>query len=183
MSTQIYFADLTYTNQGISSNSFPFGAALVASYAKKKLGNKITTDLFKYPNDLKNHLENNKPKIVCFTNYSWTFDISNEFSKRIKKKFPDTIIVFGGPNYPNEVYTQKKFLSFCRAIDFYIKGEGEIGFVNLFKNLKKFNFDFNALKKNKLKLGNCHYLSDEELIIGENLSRVEDLNDIPSPYL
>ncbi len=53
MSIQISFADLTYVNQGISSNSFPFGAALVASYAKKKLGNKIQTELFKYPDDLK----------------------------------------------------------------------------------------------------------------------------------
>ena len=38
MSIQISFADLTYVNQGISSNSFPFGAALVASYAKKNWG-------------------------------------------------------------------------------------------------------------------------------------------------
>ena len=53
MSIQISFADLTYVNQGISSNSFPFGAALVASYAKKKLGNKIQTELFKYPDDFK----------------------------------------------------------------------------------------------------------------------------------
>ena len=79
MGIQVSFADLTYTNQGISSNSFPFGSALVASYAKKKLGDKIQTELFKYPEDFKNYLENNKPKIVCFTNYSWTFDISNEF--------------------------------------------------------------------------------------------------------
>tara|TARA_Y100000294_G_scaffold174842_1_gene193687 strand:+ start:1333 stop:3336 length:2004 start_codon:yes stop_codon:yes gene_type:complete len=183
MSIQISFADLTYVNQGISSNSFPFGAALVASYAKKKLGNKIQTELFKYPDDFKNHLENIKPKIVCFTNYSWTFDISNEFSKRIKKKFPNTIIVFGGPNYPNEVYTQKKFLSSYRAIDFYIKGEGEIGFVNLFKNLEKFSFNVESLKKSKTKSGNCHYLFEDEFIAGETLPRIENLDDIPSPYL
>lgn len=183
MSIRIFFADLTYTNQGISSNSFPFGAALVASYAKKKLGNKIQTDLFKYPNDLKNHLEDNKPKIVCFTNYSWTFDISNEFSKRIKKKFPDTIIVFGGPNYPNEIYTQKKFLSSYRSIDFYIKGEGEIAFVNLFQNLEKFDFNIESFKKNKTKSGNCHYLIGNEFIAGVTLPRIENLDDIPSPYL
>ena len=141
---KIAFADLTNTIQGISSNSFPFGAAVVASYAKKKLGDKIDFELFKYPDDFKNFLENQNPKIVCFTNYSWTFDISHEFSKRIKKKFPETIIIFGGPNYPNEVYSQTKFLTSYPAIDFYIKGEGEISFVELFNNLEKFNFNIAA---------------------------------------
>ena len=50
-------------------------------------GDKIEVELFKYPEDFKNYLENNTPKIVCFTNYSWTLDISNEFSKILKKQF------------------------------------------------------------------------------------------------
>ncbi len=183
MKINIAFADLTYTNQGISSNSFPFGAALVASYAKKKLGDKIDYELFKYPDDFKNCLENKNPKIVCFTNYSWTFDISYEFSKRIKKKFPDTIIIFGGPNYPNEVYTQTKFLTSYPDIDFYIKGEGEISFVELFNNLEKFNFNATAFRKSKIKSGNCHYMAGEEFIAGNTLPRISNLDDIPSPYL
>ena len=183
MKTLITFADLTYTKKGTSSNAFPYAGAVVASYAKKKLGDAIETELFKYPEDFKNYLENNNPKIICFTNYSWTLDISHEFAKKIKSKFPDTISVFGGPNYPNETNLQKDFLSSYPAIDFYIKGEGEIGFVNLLENLRDFNFDFRKIKKSKLRLGNCHYLSEEELIVGDNLSRVEDLNDIPSPYL
>ena len=98
MKTLIAFADLTYTEQGISSNAFPYAGAIVGSYAKKKFGNDIEIELFKYPQDFKNYLENNTPGIVCFTNYSWTLDISHEFSKKIKNKFPKTIIVFGGPN-------------------------------------------------------------------------------------
>ena len=183
MNIPIAFADLTYTNQGISSNLFPFGGALVASYAKKKLGEKIKTDLFKYPSDFKNYLENEEIKMVCFTNYSWTFDISYEFSKRIKKKYPKTIIIFGGPNYPNEIFTQKKFLSTYTDIDFYIKGEGEIAFVDLFQKLEKFNFDVNTFKKERTKSGNCHYLYKDEFVAGETLPRIENLDDIPSPYL
>ena len=120
---------------------------------------------------------------MCFTNYSWTLDISHEFAKKIKSKFPKTIAIFGGPNYPNEIDTQKSFLLSYPAIDFYIKGEGELGFVTLFENLKKFNFDAETLKRSKLKIGNCHYIFNNELYIGENLPRVKDLNDIPSPYL
>ena len=48
MTIRITLADLTYTNQGYPSVSFPFGAALVASYAKKILGDKIEYELFKH---------------------------------------------------------------------------------------------------------------------------------------
>ena len=86
MSIRITLADLTYTDQGYPSVSFPFGAALIASYAKKILGDKIECELFKYPEDFKNYVEKKKPKIICFSNYSWTFDLSYQFSKKIKKK-------------------------------------------------------------------------------------------------
>ena len=183
MSIKITLADLTYTNQGYPSVSFPFGAALVASYAKKILGDKIEYELFKYPKDFQNHVEKEKPKIICFTNYSWTFDLSYQYSKIIKSKHPETIVIFGGPNYPNEVSTQTEFLTSYPAIDFYIKGEGELAFVELFKNLENFNFKASDLKEKKIKSGNCHYLFNGEFIEGETLPRIGNLDDIPSPYL
>ena len=51
MKTSIAFAHLTYTDQGISDNAFPYASAIVASYAKKLLHDKIEIELFKYPND------------------------------------------------------------------------------------------------------------------------------------
>jgi len=183
MKTLIAFADLTYTQKGFSSTAFPYAGAIVASYAKKKFGDSISVELFKYPDDFINYLEKNVPNIVCFTNYSWTLDISHEFSKKIKEKFPKAVTVFGGPNYPNELDTQKSFLLDYPAIDFYIKGEGELGFVDLLQNLKNKNFNSELLKKEKTRIGNCHYISDGELIIGDMLPRVQELNDIPSPYL
>ena len=183
MTIRITLADLTYTNQGYPSVSFPFGAALVASYAKKILGDKIEYELFKYPNDFKNYAEKKKPKIICFTNYSWTFDLSYQFSKKIKTKYPDTIVIFGGPHYPNEISTQTAFLKSYPAIDFYIKGEGELGFVELFENLEKCNFSVNEFKKKKIRSGNCHYVIDDEFVEGKTLPRIGNLDDIPSPYL
>ena len=123
MTIRIALSDLTHTSHGYPSVNVPLGAAMVASYAKKKLGDKIDCELFKYPHDLAKYIENKNPKFVCFTNYSWTFDISYQFAKKIKDKNPGTIIVFGGPNYPNEEATQKEFLLAYPAIDFNIKGE------------------------------------------------------------
>ena len=182
MKTQIAFADLTYTEKGMSSNAFPYAVSVVASYTVAKF-NDVETELFKYPEDFKNYLENNTPQIVCFTNYSWTMSISYEFAKKIKEKNPKTIIIFGGPNYPNEVDVQKNFLLTYPVIDFYIKGEGELAFVNLYEKLKKFNFDIKNLKEKKLYIGNCHYMFENELYEGSNLPRVKELDDIPSPFL
>lgn len=177
------FCDLTYVGKGLSSNAFPYAGAIVGSHLKRKFGEEIDVQLFKYPDDFKNYLENNKPKFICFTNYSWTMDLSHEFAKKIKKKFPDVITIFGGPNYPIEIIEQKKFLLSYPAVDFYIKGEGEIGCSNLYEKLKEFNFNVKALKKTKILLGNCHYIEDNELYIGENLPRVINLDETPSPYL
>ena len=183
MTILVAFADLTYTEKGISSNAFPYAGAVVSSYAKKKLKDEIEVELFKYPSDFKNYLESREPKIVCFTNYTWTMEISYQFAKNIKIKYPKAVTIFGGPNYPNETHTQKSFLLSYPAIDFYVKGEGETAFLNLYENLKKYNFDPNILKSQKLNIGNCHYIHNEELFVGETLPRVEELDDIPSPYL
>ncbi|MEM0465175.1 MAG: radical SAM protein [Candidatus Pacearchaeota archaeon] len=183
MKVKIFFADLTHTKQGISSLSFPFGISLVASYAKKELKDKIEFEIFKYPEEFKKYLEKNKPHIVCFSSFSWTLDLSNSFAKKIKEKNPHVITVFGGPNFPLELEEQKNFLLNNTGIDIYIKGEGEKAFVELFLKLEKFNFDIDNFKKNKEKSPNCYYISDKELIFGEMLDRIENLDEIPSPYL
>ena len=183
MKKLIAFCDLAYTGAGMSSNAFPYAVGIIASHLKKKFADEIDVELFKYPDDFTKYLEKNTPKFICFTNYSWTFDLSHEFAKQIKKKHPGTISIFGGPNYPIELDEQKKFLLAYPGIDFYVKGEGEVALTNLYENLKAFNFNAESLKKEKLKLGNCHYISDNELIVGPNLERILDLSDTPSPYL
>ena len=183
MKKLIAFCDLAYTGAGMSSNAFPYAVGIIASHLKKKFADEIDVELFKYPDDFTKYLEKNIPKFICFTNYSWTFDLSHEFAKQIKKKHPGTISIFGGPNYPIELDEQKKFLLAYPGIDFYVKGEGEVALTNLYENLKAFNFNAESLKKEKLKLGNCHYISDNELIVGPNLERILDLGDTPSPYL
>ncbi len=183
MKIPITFADLTHTSQNISSISFPLGISFVASYAKQKLEDRVSIDIFKYPDDFSGYLKNKDPKIACFSNFSWTLDISYEFAKRIKNKSPNTIVIFGGPNYPIEIPKQKEFLFSYPEIDFYIIGEGEQSFVKLFENLEKFNFDIKYFKKNQLKSWNCHYIFNEEMIIGETLPKIKNLDDMPSPYL
>ena len=183
MTPLITFSDLTHTSQGISNISFPLGISLVASKFKKDLNEDAEIDIFKYPEDLGKNLDKKNLLISCFSNYSWNLDISHEFAKQIKTKSPETIIIFGGPNYPKEKDEQKKFLLSHPAIDFYINGEGELSFINLFNRLKELDFNIKKFKGGNLEIENCHYLHNEEIISNDKLSRVENLDEVPSPYL
>ncbi len=179
---KIAFADLAHTGKNLSSRYFPYGVALVASYLKTQFS-EVSIEIFKYPEDFSEYLKKNIPQIIGFYNSSWTQNINYEYVKRIKDSYPKTIIVFGGPNFPLEHSKQKLFFKSSPLVDFYIRGEGEIAFANLFQKLKELNFDLEEFKQNKIKTGNCYYLQDDELVIGEPLERIKDLDIIPSPYL
>ena len=43
--------------------------------------------------------------------------------------------VFGGPNFPTDLYEKLEFLKKRPAIDFNIELEGELAFVDLLNNL------------------------------------------------
>ncbi|UCD54811.1 MAG: hypothetical protein JSV93_04635 [Candidatus Omnitrophota bacterium] len=177
----ISFASLVHT--GHSCNAVPYGMAMVASYALKNLGDKIKVDLFSHPDSFIAYLGHSNVEIACFSNYIWNMRLSYEFAKRIKKKSPKSIIVFGGPNYPFDVERQKEFLLSCPDIDFYIYRDGERAFVELFNSLLECNFDTSKIKKNRLKIPSCHYITEGKIIQGDLTASLSNLDEIPSAYL
>ena len=181
LKTLIYFADLTHTAQGISSKTFPLGVGCVAAYAQQELRDDIELDLFKFPEDLNSALLSKKPGILAMSNFSWNLQLTYTFALHAKELYPDLIVVLGGPNFPISVDEQLDFLKRYSAVDFYIFGEGEEGFVNLFKNLKKKGMDAQKLKKETAKIPNCHYLHDGKVVHGED-RRIQDLDQIPCPF-
>lgn len=182
MAIKISFSDLTHTGQVVSASTFPLGMAMVAAYAKKILGDEIDMQLFKYPEDYSRYLDNNTPKIACFSLFQWNNHLSHEYAKRLKAANPDTIIIFGGPNWPNDPEDQEQFLKKWYAADFCVEGEGEFAFVSIFNILKAHHFDANKIKEERIKLPNTTYLIDDELVKGSVLPRIVDLDEIPSVF-
>lgn len=181
MKTSVTFSCLKH--DGHACSAIGLGIAYVASYALKHLGGRIEGELFQLCPDFVERLEREIPKIACFSNYIWNTNLSYEFATRIKKKSPDSIIVFGGPNYPLRPDEQETFLLARPNIDFYIFREGEKPFVELFNTLIKYNFDVDRIKKDQLKISNCHYITEGEIVTGNLCPQVAPLDDIPSPYL
>ncbi len=180
---KVALADLTHTGQIVAANTLPLGISLIAAYGQLKLGARAEFALYRYPADFSAHLATEIPRIVGFSNCSWNFNLSYEYARLIKERAPDTVVVFGGPNYPNDSKKRHELLASHPAIDFHIDGEGEEAFVGLFEALEKHEFDVAALKKTRPLIPNTDFVADGKFSRGPMLPRMTDINAIPSPYL
>ena len=185
MTIEISFADLTHTGKTVDANYFPLGSGYVAAYAKEYLEDDIDIQLFKYPTDFADYLDKIIPKMACFANYSWNLNLNYEYARRLKELHPCVVTVFGGPNYPVEADgdEQEIFLRQYPAIDFYVDGEGEEAFTELYKILAGLDFDVEAFKAQETQSPSTHYIAGEKFVRGEGLPRIKDVNTIPSPFL
>lgn len=178
----IWISDLTHTAQGISANTFPLGASYVYSYAKQQLGKDFNFKLFKFPDNLSDALKECSPQLLCFSAYSWNFELSYKFASLAKKRDPNLVVVFGGPNFPTDEVEKFEFLQNRPFIDFFVELEGEFGFVDILQRLTKHNFKIDSLKSCSEKIINTTYSFEDHLITGL-IERIKDINVIPSPYL
>jgi len=184
MTLNVSFAELTHTGKGIDTLvCTPLGVCQVAANAIRHLGSEIDVEIFKYPQDFSSFLDRKTPHIAGFSNYMWNLNLSHEFAKKIKKNSPKTITIFGGPNYPSEPSAQEDFLRQHAAIDFYIDGEGDFAFVELYKKLEEYNFDLGKFKSDGVVVPSTGYACGDKFFHGSMMPRVMDLDDLPSPYL
>jgi radical SAM superfamily enzyme YgiQ (UPF0313 family) len=178
----IIFADLTHTAQGTSAPTFPLGVSYVLSYAQYRFAAHFNFELFKFPDSLSKRLSQVSPMMLCFSNYSWNRALSYEFACAVKGKYPSCVVVFGGPNFPTDADEKRNFMLKHSNIDFYVELEGEIGFSSLIENLIQYDFNIAKLKAAEVRIDNTYYITDKAYVCGE-ISRILDVNVIPSPYL
>jgi putative methyltransferase len=99
------------------------------------------------------------PAVCGFSTYVWNEQYNLQLAQAIKQRWPDCVIVFGGPNVPNQEQDYREWRAAAPWIDVTIRYEGEQAFQQmLLDNLS------GDLKKD--------YVA----------TRLEEL-DIPSPYL
>ena len=76
------------------------------------------------------------PSIVGFNCFVWNWKFNNELAKRIKEKYSDCLIVYGGWQVPMSDRNQS-FFKDHPYVDIAVHGEGEITFKDiLVENLK-----------------------------------------------
>lgn len=110
-----------------------------------------------------------KPAVVGFSNYCWNTEYNKLLAEKIKAKWADCLIVFGGHNIPEN----QSFLEEYSYIDILCHGEGEETFRNLL---------IAALSEDYASVCNISYRNGEEIISTERTVPGE-IADFPSPYL
>src|SRR5262245_22215453 len=110
MSTRVWLCDLSYTQQVVSSEVMPAAVGEIATYCESHISPPPSMRLFKYPEKLIAALRTEQPRVIGFSNYVWNARLSYRIAEAIKAKFPDTIIVMGGPNFPTGPDHQLLFL-------------------------------------------------------------------------
>jgi len=179
----VCFADLTHTGKTVDTNFFPLGVAYVAAYAKAMIDDPIEVQILKYPKELSDYLQTTVPTIAGFSNFSWNASLSYAYAGHIKRAHPETITVFGGPNYPAQRDEQEAFLKEHPMVDFYIVGEGEQPFVELYNALRDNIFSMDALIASRPRLRGVHYYKQGAFRCGRPMPRISDLSVVPSPIL
>ena len=184
MNETILIADLTHTgSKSYSPNLMPYPIGCIKSYLLEysKYSSKLSIEIFKDPQKFIDAFFDKRPTVVGFGNYVWNLELSIDLAKEIKLLNPNTLIVFGGPNFPLENKQREEWLRKRPFVDIYVVGDGEESFTKIVDVWYE-TCDINKVKQKEIP--GCYSLINDKLHkTGESSPRIEDLDKIPSPYL
>jgi radical SAM superfamily enzyme YgiQ (UPF0313 family) len=178
MKKQLYLFEIS--DNFVGQVKLPYGTGLVWSYCAQDDTIKSNYELggWMYYRDeidrILSKVEN--PSIVGFSNFVWNTSMNYELAKKIKEKYPNCLIVFGGQGTPKLDRVSNFFIEHP-YIDIAVHGEGEITFKEILLENLKGKPDF----KNVL---GCS-VRESDLSAHTTLSRprIKDIDSLPSPYL
>ena len=114
----------------------PYSVACVYSYAKNIHTEINLNQIIFRRQKIKSILPNFKhDDVVMFSNYMWNWKYNLKLAESIKSTFPNTKIVFGGPQI-NENDTLSQIVKYS-FVDSWIIGEGEESFCDFLHDLKR----------------------------------------------
>ena len=118
-----------------------------------------------------------EPAVLALTVYFWNRDDSVELARRVKLRWPETVVVMGG----NDVSQQQEQL-FGQApwVDVLVHGEGELRFAELCRRLLLEGGSAADVRGVSFWSGTG---TDRVLATTEAADRIADLDDIPSPLI
>jgi len=133
----VYLIQAEITSGPINEHYLPFSVGCIWSYANQfediKSNFKLCDIIWqrdRQANVLDKIID---PDIVGFSCYVWNHNWNLTLAKKIKNKYPNCLIVFGGPSV-NEAWTNYEF------IDVAMFGEGEVAWAELLRLYQDNNF-------------------------------------------
>ena len=179
----IYFIEVNSVYSGIEKKiKLPYSTGLIWSYCSQ---NKEIRDNYEFA-DWICHRDGideifdriKEPSIVGFSCFTWNWKLNKILAQKIKDKYPNCLIVFGGKEPPNEQWLLQnpEWYRDYPYLDIIVHGEGELTFEQiLLENLK----DKDWSKVN----GITYKLKDGKFKTNPTQPRIADIDSMPSPYL
>ncbi len=115
------------------------------------------------------------PFLVGFSSYIWNTEYNKEFARRLKKRFPGCVTVFGGHN----VQPDASDLAEDACADIAVHGEGEVPFREILLALLKGGIKGDCLGE----ISNISYRGSDGTIRSTPKSPPADIAGFPSPLL
>ena len=133
MKKKLYFFQVNFSYG--RSVHIPYTAGQLSAYAlkDKDVGDAFTLEnIFFLREDTERVLERVKePAVAAFSTYIWNYNYNRTLAKKIKEKYPECVIIFGGHHVP----PGGKMLEENSFIDYLLHGEGEIIFRRLLRSV------------------------------------------------
>ncbi|MBI1974282.1 MAG: B12-binding domain-containing radical SAM protein [Candidatus Zambryskibacteria bacterium] len=115
------------------------------------------------------------PSVLAFSSSMWNHELNLVLARLARERFPDSLIVFGGPHVPDD-HRAELFLKEHPFVDITVLSEGEITFAEVLKTLIT-SRDFSTVRGLVFRdrsTGRIVRTPDRPLV---------DINFLPSPYL
>lgn len=113
------------------------------------------------------------PYMLCASCYVWNHNQHVEITARVKKQYPDCLVVMGGPHIPNASET---YFKTHPHVDILVHGEGEITFHRLLSELLETSPDLKNVPGISFNVKGLAVKTDPGLKLAKHLP-------VPSPYL
>jgi hypothetical protein len=182
--TKVFLGDLVHDWEKVSVWTLPLNIGYIASYAQKIIGPEVEFTLFKRPGAMLEAIRKEKPDVVGLSYYVWNENLNDRVMEFVKETSSKTLTVGGGPHFTNLNVNEdgaREFFSEQSHCDAFVFNQGERGFA---ETLKRFRGapDLKAFKSEAIP-GVITNLDGAGYRIGDALDALEDLDEIPSPYL
>lgn len=114
-----------------------------------------------------------EPDVVGFCNYLWTEQYNLSVAAKIKSHWPNVLIVFGGPQVPDQAHD---YLIKYPFIDLVVHSEGEVAFAKVLHQRLEESPQY-------LDVNGCTIRTADGIQRTRPVERIRDLENLPSPYL
>ncbi|MCA8890032.1 MAG: cobalamin-dependent protein, partial [Parvularculaceae bacterium] len=184
---RIYLGDLGHNHITMTSDVYPLGVANLAAYASAYVNSPtpLEFEIFREPEELQTAIDRAPPDVLGLSSYSWNHRLALAHARYLKARRPDALTLMGGPNFPLTVGEQESWIRTMPEIDAHVRGptyEGERAFQTILQRFVDVGASVEGLLEDSLP-GNMWIDAKGDFVLGEELERIRDLDEIPSPYL